>query len=367
MSVTVSTKDLREALVIVGNSMARRPNIMIQESVMLSAINGQLELKTSDLQHYGKVTIPCEGDSIKACVNFKTISQFVNKGNGKVKLSLDKRAVVAERNDIGKLKMDTTNYKTDDFVSFPSSESLNWKTFDAKDICRSFMLSFGACAREESRPVLTALDFRDGALASADGFRLYCMKSDKLQFGLDGKEALVEWTTIQKVIRIFGKCDKLDIAFNADRTTGYFKSGETILISHLVQGQFPKYEQLFPTAYNTKVKFSSPLMSDRLEAIDKNTIHSGILRLIFSQDEQKQDICQLQAGMEEMGEYELSLPVKVETPMFGRIAVNIQYIKEAIKPFSMVSMELTSESQPLKITGDIEGLTLVVMPMFVQW
>lgn len=365
MSVTVSVKDLREALVTVGNSIARRPNIMIQESVMLSGIDGKLKLKTSDLQHYGSVVIPCEGDLFKACVNYKTISQFVSKGNSKVKLSSIGKTVLAERNDIGKLKMDTQNYKADDFASFPSLDNLNWETFDAKGICRSFGLAFGACAKEESRPVLTALDFKDGALASADGFRLYCLKSDKLQFGLDGKEVLVEWITIQKVIRMFGKCEKLDIAFNADRTIGYFKSGETVLISHLVQGGFPKYEQFFPTSYNTKVAFSSPLMLDRLESIDKNTTHSGILRLIFSQDEQKQDICQLQAGMEEMGEYELTLPVKVETPMFWRIAVNIQYLKEAIKPFSMVSMELTSESQPLKITGDVDGLTLVIMPMFV--
>jgi DNA polymerase III sliding clamp (beta) subunit (PCNA family) len=65
--------------------------------------------------------------------------------------------------------------------------------------------------------------------------------------------------------------------------------------------------------------------------------------------------------------YDLRLPVKVSTPLFGKVAVNIEYITSAIKYFSMCQMELNSPSSPMKFTGDIEGLTVLVMPMFVEW
>jgi hypothetical protein len=43
------------------------------------------------------------------------------------------------------------------------------------------------------------------------------------------------------------------------------------------------------------------------------------------------------------------------------------YVMDAIKPFSICHIETTSPASPGKFTGDIEELTIVVMPMFLQW
>jgi len=35
--------------------------------------------------------------------------------------------------------------------------------------------------------------------------------------------------------------------------------------------------------------------------------------------------------------------------------------------FAEMTCEVTSPSSPVKIYGDVDGLTVVIMPMFVAW
>jgi DNA polymerase III sliding clamp (beta) subunit (PCNA family) len=89
--------------------------------------------------------------------------------------------------------------------------------------------------------------------------------------------------------------------------------------------------------------------------------------MIFTQKDNV-DLCLLQSHLSgdlDTPEYDMSLPCKVEAE--GKIAIDYKYLLEAIKPFSMCSIELSNPSSLMKITGDIEGLTVIVMPIYVEW
>jgi DNA polymerase III sliding clamp (beta) subunit (PCNA family) len=105
----------------------------------------------------------------------------------------------------------------------------------------------------------------------------------------------------------------------------------------------------------------------RLESIYNDYGNSGILRLLFKRTDKREEVCDLTFGNEEEAHYELRTTVKMDTEKEGRIAVNLKYIKDAIKYFSMASVELTAESSPMMFSGDIKGLKVVVMPMYVDW
>jgi hypothetical protein len=84
--------------------------------------------------------------------------------------------------------------------------------------------------------------------------------------------------------------------------------------------------------------------------------------------ENNTDICYLRStrcGDLDEPEFDMTMPCKIEA--YGKVAVQHNYLLEAIKPFSMCAIELTNPTSPMKITGDIEGLAVVVMPYFVQW
>ncbi len=105
--------------------------------------------------------------------------------------------------------------------------------------------------------------------------------------------------------------------------------------------------------------------------ISEQEISSHIVRFIFHTLETQEQICSIAATIElgndkSDSDYELSCPIKLESSE-GKIAFNHKYVMDAIKPFSMCNLEIQSPSSPGKFTGDIEGLTIITMPMFVQW
>ena len=232
-----------------------------------------------------------------------------------------------------------------------------------------------SCAWEGSRPILTGINFKDGAMASADGFRLTVLNDDRLAFGLGERNVIIPGITANLVRRLFRDKDIIEIAFeypdkglpNNDIRRVYFKSGDVQMVSEVIQGTYPAYEQLIPESYTCKVSFSAPVIAQRLNMINGANLYSGIARFIFHQKDGGEHECLITSGNEDCGKYSLTAPAKIDEGDNGKIAFNFNYILDALKFFSMVSLEISSVSSPGKFTGDIDGLTVVVMPMFVEW
>ncbi len=258
----------------------------------------------------------------------------------------------------------------------PQPENITWAKLDAKWFVKMLKIVAGACATELSRPILTGVLLQDGSMAAADGFRLNVFCDKRLTFGLgtdlvaSGTDVMVEkpnssimpLLTALLAYRLFYKVDNVEIGFDKEKV--YIKSGDTLIISQVIQGTFPNWEQLIPKNYVSKISFSVPLMLQRLHMMDE--IDSTIVRLQFDKVGNS-DECQMSASNEDEFEYSMKLPVKMEQGESSKIAFNQRYIEEAIKPFSVCDLELNTTSSPGKFTGDIEGLTILAMPMFCQW
>jgi DNA polymerase III subunit beta len=374
LKTTLGTKELREAVNSCAISVAKRATVPSTRNILFEVQGQKMVVKATDLQDGIITSIPCESfENLAVSIYSPTIRQYVCNGDGKVVMDLDGRKCSLERSGLGKLEV--LAGKPEDFPLIPYDPSINWCTLDARLFCKMLTILLNGCATDESRPVLTAIALHDGRMASADGFRLYSVKDAGLNFGLDDKEALVYKSTAVKAVRLFGKKENLEIGFSYDANIPkrvYFRSGETVLVGQLVQGKYPRYEQLIPQTFQSRVSFSVPLMLERLKMIDPMVISSGIIRLEFIQTKVEEPICLLTAGNPNVLEgdearYELSLPIKNHTEEYGKIAMALKYLAPAIQYFSMCDMELTSPSSPMKFTGDLEWLTVVVMPMYVTW
>lgn len=376
---TIKTRELKNALTQVGY-LNKRTTLPITNSTLLSVSDSKCVLKSTDLERYVKVVIPAEGDNFEGMIPKRQLSKFVFNGDGCTAFSYEKENLLLEREDIGKLSF-CKPPKPADFPPEPliNPESVAWYMTDAKWFCRMVGIVSQACAYDDGgRPIIHGVLFHDGAIAAADGFRLYVFKDNKLNFGLNNLQAIIHRQTLDIVRKIFSKSDSLKIGFEKyEDTKGLkpetyirnviFSNETTTLICNTILGKFTEYNQLIPASFTTKVTFSSPLMSQRLQLIDDREVSSGITRFQLSQDEKRGDVCLLSAGIEELLNYSISLPVKVEGDRLAKIAMNFNYVLNAIKPFSICNMEFNTHEQPVKFTGDIEGLTAVVMPIYVQW
>jgi DNA polymerase-3 subunit beta len=375
-TATVDTRKLYEALRKV-NYVKPHPSLTILSNTCAEFSNGKVALTTTNLETVVRIEIDSTNtEAFPMLLPRKLTERFVSGGNGKTSITqgkLDKQ-VALSRSGMGYLNL--TVPLTTEFPPIPKvPDTLQWQTLDGKWFCRMLRFVSVACADALSRPVLNGVACNDGAMAAADGFRIHVLKDSRLTFGLGDKQAIIPLETINLVTKLFSKEEYIEVAFEsgninpADLQRVHFKSGGVSLVSQLIQGNYPQYMQLVPNTFQTKVSFSSPLMVQRLNMIDVREIPSGIVKYDFRTMEHGEQLCSISAHAEDnYGEqtYNLSCPVKLEVNE-GKIAFNYQYFMDAIKPFSLCNLELLSLSSPGKFTGDIEGLVIVVMPMFVQW
>jgi len=364
MKATIDTKELRGAVTKVNYISRKGNSLPITQTDVQMVFDGEYALLTStDLERVIKIKVKAKStEPFIAVLNRNSLLKFLQGGNNNTTITAKKSDdIILEREDIGKLRLETNKHT--DFPPMPTDTNLKWVEYDTKWLLRYIDYAIPACVKDNhSRPILTGIVFKNGAMASADGFRLVSIKDDKLTFNTE-VGIIVPLDTILFLKRLFKKTETINIGFNDARI--HFTSGNTTLISQLIQGNFPQYEQLIPEKSVSKVTLSSPLLIQRLNMIDPTQISNGIVRYIF-QAKQSGQVCIMKSGVEDYASYELSLPSKIKGKD-NKIAINHRYMLDAIKPFSLVNIELNSMEQPIKVTGDIEELTVVIMPMYVQW
>lgn len=373
MKATVSTEELRNAIKAVHLIPKSGPPLSTDTCIIFA--NDSATLYSTDKHHVIKTTINALADEpFTIVVPRLTTAKFLHDTNGSTIITADAPPtnVTLAREGLGSLTLNTQT--PDTFPPLLPSGGFTWHTIDAPWLCQMLRIALPACADEMNRPILAGIACRNGAIAAADGFRLVVIRSNRLTFGLGKRQAIIPRLTAIIALRLFCNQDTIDIGFETTpspnpTTPGYvhIKSGDTTITSSLIEGTYPAYDQLIPASFNSKTTFSAPLMSQRLGMIDVPAVYSGIVRFDIHRTDLKEDICSLTSKAEDVSHYSLSLPVKIAYGEDSKIALNHRYVMDAIKHFSVCHIETSSPSSPAMFTGDLEEVTILVMPMFVQW
>jgi DNA polymerase III sliding clamp (beta) subunit (PCNA family) len=212
-------------------------------------------------------------------------------------------------------------------------------------------------ADEDVRPVLTAvLVESDGqgkvSFASADGFRLF-MSSMKLT--LPAGKWLIPRKTCMLLEKIMRKKESVRVGF--DNAKMWFDGAPDVrVVSQLIQGSYPQYPQLIPAAKpEWTFTVSGPVLQSRVQQFKDHIVRlskteDGFLKVAMTEDEDK---------------FEAKIPAVMTGD--GKIAVDSRYVADLAGLFAELTMEVISPSSPVKVYGDLEGVLVVNMPMFVQW
>src|SRR3990172_4936272 len=225
MKATVNTKDLIKALAQV-NSIPKARQLAVLHSMLMEFSSNKLAIESTDLQCVIRVEIKAEADTpFKLVLPRATVNKFVNSSTIKDAITFTSGGAdphlnaTLEQTGVGKAVVQAVT--PTDFPPIPTAPAdLTWHTLDAKWFCRMLGILLTGCAKEESRPVLTGISFKDGAMASADGFRLVCVKSDKLNLGL--KEIIIPSQSAMLAKRLFEKEETLMVGIQPERYVIHF-------------------------------------------------------------------------------------------------------------------------------------------------
>ena len=382
MKISCLQENLSRGLAVVGRAVASRATLPVTQNVLLSVDQSMLKLSATNLEiamttwvgamieEEGSITVPA-----------RLLTEFVNSlPNDKIDLELDEGSGLLH---ISSGNSDAHINITDaaEFPPIPTVDDGVAAEVDPLVLKSAITRVAFAAATEESRPVLTGvevkLDESTFTMAAADGFRLAVQNGTLLKAVPDEVSVIIPARTMNELNRLIGDREEpVEILMTPEKGQVMFRvgGGDTVeIVSQLLQGTFPNYEQLIPQTYTTRAVMDLPtvLRAARTASIfardGSNIIRMHLMPAAADTEPPKVEIS---ARSEEVGDNQDVVDLDEIEGEEGKIAFNSRYLLDvlAVLEKGKVALETTTSSSPgvFKLT-DSEDYIHVVMPMFVQW
>ncbi len=380
MKISCLQENLSRSLAVVGRAVATRATLPVTQNVLLSVDQSMLKLSATNLEvaittwtgamieEEGAITVPARllTEFVSSLPNDK-IDLEIQPGSSVLQLTCDRSKATIHGTDASEFPPIPT---VDDGVS-AQVDPLVFKSAIAR-------VAFAA-ATEESRPVLTGVELKvEGerfSLAAADGFRL-AVHHGALISPVDTEiKVIIPARTLNELNRLLGDQEEpVDIMMTPAKGQVMFRirGRETVeVVSQLLQGAFPNYEQLIPDRHDTRAILDLPAL---LRAVRTAAIFardgSNIIRLELVPSNGGGGKVVISAKSEEVGENQDEVDADTIEGNEGKIAFNSRYLLDVLTVLEKgkVALETTSSSSPgVFRPTDTEDYIHVVMPMFVQW
>ena len=379
MKLSCLQENLSRGLAIAGRAVASRATLPITQNVLLSTDQSMLKISATNLEiaittwigsmieEEGAITVPA-----------RLLTEFVNSlPSDRIDLELLPDTGVLQLT-CGRSEARINGTDAAEFPPIPTVEEGIAAQVELSALRNVISRVAFAAATEESRPVLTGVEMNlkgdRFTMAAADGFRLAVHHGNLVQPVASEVSVIVPARTLSELNRLLGDQDEpVEITMTPAKGQVLFRLRGVELVSQLLQGTFPNYEQLIPQTYQTRVVFDLEklLRAARTAAIFARD-GSNIIRLqiLPAGDGQPSGKVIISAQSEEVGDNQDEVdPDGIEGDE-SKIAFNSRYLLEVLSVLERgtVALETTTSSSPgvFKPT-DADDYIHVVMPMFVQW
>ncbi len=376
MRLSCLQENLKKGLDIVNRAVATRTTLPITQSVLLVAEESRLKLSATNLE----IALSCwvgakvEEDGAMV-VPARLLSEFVS-GLPNDKLDL---TTTGQRNQMelkcARIEARIAGQNPEDFPPIPEvGEGSTWK-IDPEVLRKALSRVVFAAATDESRPVLTGvyteIEGDTMTLAAADGFRLAVHTLPVSPPAAEKVSVIVPSRAYNELNRLLtDQDDPVEVTISAAGTQLMFHLKNADMMSQLIQGTFPNYQQLIPKSYVTRsvVDVAEFLRATRLATVFARD-GSGIVRLQMNSNGAEPGRVVVSARSEEIGDNVDEIDAAVEGDP-AKVAFNSRYLADVLAELGsgQVALETTSPSSPgvFHPVGS-DDYTHVVMPMFVQW
>jgi DNA polymerase-3 subunit beta len=275
MKISCLQENLARGLATVGRAVATRSTLPVLSNILLQTDEGRLRLTATNLEigvncwvgaridEEGSVTVPA-----------RLLTEFVNSlPAGQIDMELSERTQTLNLK-CARYEANIKGIDASEFPEVPTAEGIaaqspNRLHLEAEAFRRMIDQAVFAAATDESRPILTGVlaKFHQGGLtlAAADGFRLAVTTAD---VGVDLDEtasAIIPARALAELGRISAdEEEKIELFITPGRNQVLFHLSNTDLVSQLIEGNFPDYQQIVPKGHSTRTIVTT---ADLLKAV----------------------------------------------------------------------------------------------------
>jgi DNA polymerase III subunit beta len=368
MELVVRKNDLLRELQLFQGIVERKNTIPILANVLIDAKADQMSLLATDLEvglrSTCAATVKKPGTITLPAKKFYEIVKSLPETD--IRVADDKGGVKIEADQF-QSRMQTL--PREDFPSLPEPAGAMTAALPRNAVKEMVAKTQFAITGEDTRYFLNGALFvlrpADMTLVATDGHRLALVSMSRDANGGDENRAILPKKTLGELGRLLMEGDSGDVSYERGENHLFFKTDGRLLISRMIDGQFPAYERVIPKGNDKHIEFERDRLTNAVKRVQ-----------ILSNDRSRAVKIQIEKGKVEItssspdvGEARETLSVDYSgAPM--QICFNAQYVLDFLSAVAsdIVSLDLKDEvSQAVMKPVGAEGYdyTYVIMPMRV--
>lgn len=375
MKLSCLQENLAKGISIVSRVVSTRAVLPVLSNILMTTDEGRLKLAATDLstsitcwigakvEEDGEITVPA-----------RLLSDFVSSlPPAQIQMELVTRTKSLHLT-CAQFEADIRGIDAQDFPLIPSDVSDHSIALPPETLRQMIEQVILAAATDEGRPVLTgALAQFQGSeltMVAADGFRLSLRKTPLSEEVPEPLEVIIPARALRELARVSAEEEEpIEIIVTPDRNQALFRLSNVEIVTQLIEGKFPDYNQIIPSSHSTRAVINA---HDLMRAVRISVLFSrdvaNIVRLEIIPGTETDPGRLIVEAAAEVGQNVGALDAAVEGEQM-EIAFNGRYIIDMLNVLGteQVALETTNSSRPgiLKPVGD-ENLVYVVMPMHLK-
>jgi DNA polymerase-3 subunit beta len=374
MKVTILQENLARGLGIVSRAVSPRSTLPVLANVMIATDEGRLRLSATNLEmgitcwiaarieDEGSITVPA-----------RTFADLVNTLPGEqVALNLETSTQTLNVRS-GTSTNDIKGIDAQEFPPMPVPDMDGAVQLNVVDFREMIHQVTFAASTDEARPVLmgvlVTVDGDQITMAAADGFRLSVRNATLSTPASQPVNIIVPARALSELARIASDGEEtISMVVPKGRGQVVFRVKDAELVSQLIDGTFPDYQQIIPRSYKSRTLVSTASLlkaCKQAEIFAREGSNVARLDIKAAQGEMEPSEVEISATSEETGKNETIVEATVDGSGV-LIAFNVKYLREALEVIKTpnVALETSAANAPgvIRPVGEDDFLH-VIMPM----
>ena len=374
MEITLNREDFSNAIKIVEKITSQKAMQPILSNILIETVSlDRVKFCATDLN---------------LAINFKTSAQVISEGS--ITLSAKKLSELVSRlssteislatvedSDNVKIKSGKTEFVLIGLpsIEFPKVlENVNEEEFktvvlNKNEFSKAIKQVIFAVSQQETQGVLTGVCFNIEnnilELATTDGNRLTRVQKEIVGNVEELINFIVPAKTLQEVQRISSLVDDENITLKIQKNKILFEFENLAFQSRLIEGSYPKYQQLIPTNNDKKISIDRCELINSIERVSVMVNdRTNVVRFNF-----KQSQLEIMADTPEAGRSKDYIDIEYD---FDEIltAFNYKYVLDGLKNMESKKVEIeisdTLAAAIFKPQDEKDNYICLIMPVKVQ-
>lgn len=362
MKITLKQENLKNGLLITSRIIGNTNTLPILNNVLLKTDNGLLYISSTNLEIGLTTQVRCKIDEPgEVCIPAKIINDLI--------ASLPQGNIEIESKG-SEVEIKTGTYKTkihslpsEDFPKIPEIDRKESFNINGQELKKSIDDVVFAASTNETQPeisgVLLSVNQNEIKLVATDRYRL-AEKTTTVNTGFS-RDVIIPHRTVQEISRIIGGSE-VEVSISLTETQILISLPETELVSRLVDGQYPPYQEIIPKETLSKIITNTNELSSALKTSGIFSRSNNTVTMEYDKDK---GVIKLSSVSHDLGESVVDINAEIQGDS-GVILFNPKYVVDALVNISdeQVLIRVIDDASPVLFSPNSgQDYLYLVMPI----